>query len=291
MKKAILKTEERNALTTHIDRMSTGAMMQVMQNENLNAARAVGAELDAIAAAVDAIADRMRRGGRLFYVGCGTSGRLGVLDASECPPTYGVPYDLVIGIIAGGDKAIRRAAEGAEDSRESGYGDIAAFNLTALDSVVGISVAGGASYVLGAFDRAAEVGALTVALSSNAGCPIERAAKIGIHPDTGAEVVAGSTRMKAGTAHKMILNMISTAVMIRLGHVYENMMVNLRPTNIKLRDRMVRIVCEMTGESYESAEKLLQENDFEIRAAVKAFEGSPKSTDAEATDKWKGKGQ
>jgi N-acetylmuramic acid 6-phosphate etherase len=266
----MLKTEMRNEKTTHIDRMSTAEMMRVMQDENVHAAMAIETELDAIAKAVDAITERMQKGGRLFYIGCGTSGRLGVVDASECPPTYGVPHGLVVGIIAGGDGAIRKAVEGAEDSRQMGYADLSSYELTDKDSVVGISVAGGASYVLGAFDLAKEVGALTVAISSNAGCPIEQMADVGIHPDTGAEVVTGSTRMKAGSAHKMILNMISTSVMIKLGHVYENLMINLRPSNIKLRDRMIRIVRDITGEDYETSEKLLEENEFNIRLAVDA---------------------
>jgi N-acetylmuramic acid 6-phosphate etherase len=266
--KKILKTEERNERTIHIDKMSSMEMVRVIQDENMNAARAIESELCSIAAAIDAIADRMEKGGRLFYIGCGTSGRLGVLDASECPPTYGVPHDRVIGIIAGGDGALRRAVEGAEDSREAGYSDISAFSLTSLDSVVGLSVAGGAQYVLGAFDKADETGALKIALSSNADCPIEKRADIGIHPDTGAEVVTGSTRMKAGSAHKMILNMISTSVMIKLGYVYENLMINLRPSNVKLRDRMIRIVCDITGNDYETSESLLDQNDWSIRKAV-----------------------
>ncbi len=264
----MLKTEMRNPKTMHIDKMSTVDMVRVMQEENVNAANAIEAELDSIAKAIDEIAKRMKKGGRLFYVGCGTSGRLGVVDASECPPTYGVPNNLVVGIISGGDSAIRNAVEGAEDSREFGYRDIAAQEIGELDCVVGISVAGGAQYVLGAFDKAREVGALLVALSCNAGCPIEQAADIGIHPDTGAEVITGSTRMKAGSAHKMILNMISTAVMVKLGHVYENMMINLRPSNIKLRDRMIRILREITDLPYEACEKLLEENEFSLRKAL-----------------------
>ena len=266
----MLRTEMRNEKTTHIDRMSTAEMMRVMQDENVHAAMAIETELDSIAKAVDAITERMKEGGRLFYIGCGTSGRLGVVDASECPPTYGVPHGLVVGIIAGGDGAIRKAVEGAEDSRRMGYSDLSAYELTHKDSVVGISVAGGASYVLGAFDLAKEVGALTVAISSNEGCPIEQIADVGIHPDTGAEVVTGSTRMKAGSAHKMILNMISTSVMIKLGHVYENLMINLRPANIKLRDRMIRIVRDITGEDYDTSERLLEENEFNIRKAIEA---------------------
>lgn len=268
----MLKTEERNPKTTHIDQMTAKEMAAVMQEANLEAAKAIESELDTIARAIDAISERMKRGGRLFYIGCGTSGRLGVLDASECPPTYGVPYDTVIGIIAGGDGAIKRAAEGAEDSREAGYRDLAAYEIGSLDSVVGISVAGGAAYVLGAFEKAREAGALLIALSANAGCPIERAADLGIHPDTGAEVITGSTRMKAGSAHKMILNMISTGVMVKLGHVYENMMINLRPSNIKLRDRMIRILVEITALPYEKAEALLEANGFSLKAALRALE-------------------
>ena len=267
----MLKTEMRNERSTHIDKMSTEEMLSLMQEEYVSAAKSVECELSAIGKAVDAIADRMAEGGRLFYVGCGTSGRLGVLDASECPPTYGVPKDLVIGIIAGGDKAIKQSVENAEDSYEFGRTDIQKYNITQKDSVIGISVAGGAGYVIGALEFAKECGAFTVSLSCNAGCKIEEIADVGIHPDTGAEVISGSTRMKAGSAHKMILNMISTSVMVKLGHVYENMMINLKPTNKKLTDRMVRIVSDITGLCYEKAEHLLAENDFIIRKAIESL--------------------
>ena len=270
----MLKTEMRNPSTTHIDRMSTAEMVRIIQDENVNAAMSIEKALSSIERAIDAIAERMAKGGRLFYIGCGTSGRLGVLDASECPPTYGVPYDLVIGIIAGGDGALRKAVEGAEDSHEAGYGDISSYNITELDSIVGISVAGGAQYVLGAFAKAREVGALIISLSSNEDTPIERAADIGIITDTGAEVITGSTRMKAGSAHKMVLNMISTAVMVRLGHVYENMMINLRPSNVKLRDRMIRILREITELSYDRCEKLLDENEFSLHLALRSQENN-----------------
>ncbi|MBQ9784991.1 MAG: N-acetylmuramic acid 6-phosphate etherase [Clostridia bacterium] len=268
----MLKTEMRNKHTTHIDRMSSFEMLAHMQRENLRAALAVESELKTIARVVDGIVARMKKGGRLFYVGCGTSGRLGVLDASECPPTFGTSPDTVIGIIAGGDRALRTAAEGAEDSRESGYADLAHYAPTELDTVVGISAAGGASYVLGAFDRAKESGAYRVALSCNEGCPIEQAADVGIHPDTGAEVIAGSTRMKAGTAHKMILNMISTSVMVQMGYVYENLMINLRPTNEKLRRRMIGIVSELAGVDASKAEALLTAGVFDIRRALDIHE-------------------
>ena len=269
----MLKTEMRNPDTKHINEMSTADMMRVMQAANKRAAESLDSELDNIGVAVDAISERMKEGGRLFYIGCGTSGRLGVLDASECPPTYGVPKDLVIGIIAGGDHALRNAIEGAEDNPEMGYNDVASYNITDKDSVIGISVAGGARYVIGALNKANEVGALTVAITSNENTPIEKISKITIHPDTGAEVITGSTRMKAGTAHKMILNMISTAVMIRQGHVYENLMINLRPSNVKLEDRMVRIVRDILEIEYEDARKLLDENDFVIKKAIKAYKG------------------
>lgn len=269
----ILRTEERNEKTTHIDKMTAEEMMRVIQEENYNAVKAIESEIPAISEAVEQISARMKEGGRLFYVGCGTSGRLGVLDASECPPTYGVSYDTVIGVMAGGAKALSQAGEAEEDSFEDGCRDLLSYGITGKDSVVGISVSGGAAYVLGALETARKAGALTVALSCNEGCPIEALAEIRIHPDTGAEVVTGSTRMKAGSAHKMIVNMISTGVMIRLGHVYENLMVNLQPSNIKLRDRMIRITCEITGLGYEDSERLLEENGFEIRRAVLNAEG------------------
>ena len=268
----MLKTEMRNPGTTHIDRMPTAKIVRTIQDENINAAMSIEKALGAIERSIDAIAERMAKGGRLFYIGCGTSGRLGVLDASECPPTYGVSQDLVVGIIAGGDGALRKAVEGAEDNYEAGYSDISFYNINESDSVVGISVAGGAQYILGAFAKAREAGALIISLSSNEDTPIERAADIGIITDTGAEVITGSTRMKAGSAHKMVLNMISTAVMVKLGYVYENMMINLRPSNVKLRDRMIRILCEITDLSYEESEKLLEENEFDLHLALRSQE-------------------
>lgn len=267
----MLKTELRNPNTTHIDRMSAAEMVRVMQEENRNAVGAIDSELEAIAAAIDAIAPRMREGGRLFYIGCGTSGRLGVIDAAECPPTYGISNDRVVGIIAGGDGALRKAVENAEDSAEAGLRDLSAHKITEKDSVIGISAAGGAGYVLSALKYAKAQGALTVSLTCNAGCPLEEIADIAIHPDTGAEVVTGSTRMKAGSAHKMILNMISTAVMVKQGYVYENMMINLKPTNVKLRRRMIGILCEITGLDAEKSEALLEENGFSLPAAIEAF--------------------
>ena len=270
----MLKTEMRNPNTMHIDKMSTSEMLSAIQQENMNAALAVGAVQADIERVVDAVAERMQRGGRLFYVGCGTSGRLGVLDASECPPTFGVSRELVVGIIAGGDGALRNAVEGAEDSFEAGYADIKAFDLSREDSVIGISAAGGAAYVLGAFSYAKECGSLTAAITSNSVCKLVDTADLSICPDTGPEVVTGSTRMKAGTAQKLILNMISTSVMIKLGYVYENLMINLRPSNIKLKKRMISIVSDITKTDIETAEKLLNENGFNIRKAVDNYVSS-----------------
>lgn len=266
----MLITETRNKNTMNISEMSTADMMRVMQEENKRAAAAIDEVLPEIGEAVDRISERMKKGGRLFYIGCGTSGRLGVLDASECPPTYGVSKDLVIGIIAGGDHALRNATEGAEDNFELGKETIGAYNLTEFDSLVGISVAGGAKFVLGAMAQAKERGALVIALASNPNTPIEKMADIAIHPITGPEVITGSTRMKAGTAHKMVLNMISTAVMVRQGHVYENLMINLRPSNVKLKARMIRIVKDILGCDEDRAEALLTENGFVIKDALRA---------------------
>ncbi|MBQ3150379.1 MAG: N-acetylmuramic acid 6-phosphate etherase [Clostridia bacterium] len=265
----MLKTEMRNCASMHIDKMSTKDALCVIQNENKNAVNSIDAEIDNIAKAVDAIVERMKKGGRLFYVGCGTSGRLGVLDASECPPTYGVRNDLVIGIIAGGDTALRNAVEGAEDDSESGYRTLSGYGINENDSVIGISVAGEAGFVIGALNCAKEKNALCIALTCNKNSTLEKLSEITICPDTGAEVITGSTRMKAGSAHKMILNMISTEVMIQLGFVYENLMINLKNTNKKLRDRMVRIVCEITRLSYEESEKLLEKHGWSIKEAIK----------------------
>ena len=267
----MIKTEMRNPGTMHIDTMTTAQMLSCIQAENVNAVNAIEGELPAITAAVDAITERMQRGGRLFYMGSGTSGRLGVLDASECPPTYGVSPDLVVGLIAGGDGALRRAVEGAEDNEAAGRNDLAARNITEKDSVVGISVAGGAAYVCGGLAYGREVGALTISLTCNTPCRAEQFADIHIHPDTGAEVITGSTRMKAGSAHKMILNMISTAVMIRLGYVYENLMINLRPSNIKLRRRMISIAMEITGCDDAAAESLLEQGNWNLRSAIALY--------------------
>ena len=263
------KTEMRNPATTHIDRMSGAEMARIMQQENFNAVKALDAALPAIAQAIDEVAERMKQGGRLFYVGCGTSGRLGVLDASECPPTYGVSKETVIGVIAGGDTALRSAVEGFEDNPEAGESDLREWMLTEKDSVMGISAAGGAQYVLGALRYAKDCGALTIGLSSTEDSELLRRAEIAILTDTGAEVVTGSTRMKAGTAHKLVLNMLSTGVMVKCGYVYENMKIKLKPSNVKLAARMCGIVHEMTGIPAEEARPYLERAGWDIRTAVR----------------------
>ncbi len=264
----ILKTEMRNPNTTNIDRMTTAEMLECIQKENENAVLSVRNALDKIELACDIIAKKLSLGGRLIYVGAGTSGRLGVLDASECPPTFGVPKDMVVGIIAGGEKCMFQAAESAEDNYESGIKDLKDKQLTKNDVVVGISAAGNAQYVIGAIDYANELGCDTIGITSNSNTLITKSARISIITDTGAEVITGSTRMKAGTAQKIILNMLSTVTMIKLGNVYENMMINLRPTNDKLKRRMIRIVTEIVGVNEDEARELLEKSDWNIRTAV-----------------------
>ena len=270
-RRKILKTEMRNSDTTSIDRMTTAEMLECIQRENEKAVLAVRGALGNIEVACDIIAEKLSRGGRLIYIGAGTSGRLGVLDASECPPTFGVPKEMVVGIIAGGEKCMFQAAEGAEDNYQSGAKDLKDRQLTEKDVVVGISAAGNAQYIIGGLDYANEIGCKTIGITSNEDTLITKCAKVSIIADTGAEVVTGSTRMKAGTAQKVILNMLSTVAMIKLGNVYENMMINLRPTNDKLRARMIRIVTEIIGVDEEEATSLLENAEWSIRSAVQGY--------------------
>ncbi len=267
----MLKTEMRNPATRHIDTATTKEMLELIQTENINAVNAVGDVLDDIAKACDAISIGIDKGGRLIYMGAGTSGRLGVMDAAECPPTFGISRDLVSGIIAGGNDCMFRAAESEEDKAEFGVADIKKYNITSNDTVVGISAAGGAAYVVGAIEYANEIGATTVGITSNEGTLLSKVAKFPIVTDTGAEVITGSTRMKAGTAQKLVLNMLSTVSMIKMGNVYENLMINLKPSNIKLTHRMVTIVMDILNVSEEEAEKLLNGNDWNIRKTVKTY--------------------
>jgi N-acetylmuramic acid 6-phosphate etherase len=264
MNLATLLTESRNPLTEHIDELPTLDMLRLINNEDAKVAAAVAAELPKIAKAVDEIAHRFQHNGRLFYIGAGTSGRLGVLDASECPPTFSVPPTLVQGLIAGGDSALRKSSESSEDFPHQGAADLAAHSFKKEDTVVGIAASGRTPYVLGALAHAKKLGALTIALTCVPGSPIAAAADIAITPLTGPEVLTGSTRMKAGTATKLVLNMLSTGVMIKTGAVYGNLMVNVQPTNAKLVDRAQRIIMAATGleglEAQPTAAKLLQES-------------------------------
>jgi N-acetylmuramic acid 6-phosphate etherase len=221
-----------------------------------------------IAKAVDGIAARLEDGGRMFYIGAGTSGRLGVLDASECPPTFSVSYDLVQGIIAGGEKALHSATEASEDDPKLGESDLKARGFTAKDVVVGIAASGRTPYVLGAIAYAKTLGALTVGVSCTPHSQLSRNVEIGIEAAVGPEVVAGSTRLRAGTATKMVLNMLSTGVMVRLGHVYGNLMVNVKPSNEKLVDRARRIVADGAGVTYERATELLEASGNVVKTAI-----------------------
>ncbi len=265
----MLKTEMRNEKTKHIDKMDTLSMLKIINEENMNSVKAVEAELENIAKAVDGITERFAKGGRMFYIGAGTSGRIAIMDAAECPPTYGVGYDKVVGIIAGGEKCLVKAGEGGEDVATAGVADLAKYAITENDVVVGISVAGGAAYVLAAIEYAKEKGALTIGLTSNEESLLAHNTEIAICPDTGAEVVTGSTRMKGGNAQKFVLNMLSTCAMVKSGYVYENLMINLKPSNIKLRKRMIGIVQDILECDNERAETLLDANDWNIKEAIK----------------------
>ncbi|HEX4310253.1 MAG TPA: N-acetylmuramic acid 6-phosphate etherase [Acidobacteriaceae bacterium] len=262
-----LPTEARNPASERIDEVPTLEMLGVMHAADAEAVAAVGRELARIAAAVDAIAARMEAGGRLFYLGSGTSGRLGVLDASEVPPTYDTPPDLVQGIIAGGEAALRQSMERAEDNFSLGAQDLEEHDFGAGDVLVGIAASGRTPYVLGGMEYARKLGALTIGLTCVPDSPVAAASAIAIVPATGPEVVTGSTRMKAGTATKLVLNMLSTGAMIRLGYVYGNLMVNVQPTNSKLEDRAARIIATITGLGYEAAVELLAKAEA-VKTAV-----------------------
>lgn len=261
-------TEQQNPRSMDIDRRSTLEILQIMNDEDTTVAMAVRRVLPAIAQAVDVITARLQQGGRLFYVGAGTSGRLGVLDAAECVPTFSVPPEMVQGVIAGGQRALVEAVEGAEDDREAGRADLLARGLGARDAVVGIAASGNTPYVLEALEYANEIGAATIALTCNSPALMLDTAQIAIPVLTGPEVITGSTRLKAGTAQKMVLNMLSTATMIRLGKVYGNLMVDVKVTNQKLARRARRIVSQVTGVSEEEAAALLARADNQVKVAI-----------------------
>ena len=262
------RTEQRNPASKNLDRMTALEIVRLMNREDRKVAAAVGRELPAIARAVDAIVDAIRKGGRLIYVGAGSSGRMGVLDAAECPPTFGTSPKVVVALIAGGRRAITRAVEGAEDSERNGERDLRAKKLTRNDVVVGIAASGTTPYVVGALKYARARGATTVAVTSNLRMPVGRLAKIVIAPEVGPEVLTGSTRLKAGTSQKMVLNMLSTAVMARLGHVYENLMIDVMLTNEKLAERALRILAEASGKRVSAAEHALRAGGHDLRVGL-----------------------
>lgn len=263
-----LTTELRNEQTMNIDNANTLEILSMMNNEDLKVAIAVQEVLPEIKAAVECAVESLRKGGRLIYIGAGTSGRLGVLDAVECPPTFSTSPETVIGIIAGGEKAFVRAVEGAEDKEEFGAEDLKNISLSADDTVVGIAASGRTPYVIGALRYAKETGAKAVALACNKNARISEVADIGIEVVVGPEVVTGSTRMKAATAHKMVLNMMSTASMIRIGKVYENLMVDVNVSNYKLKERAISIIQTVTGAEYEPAKETLEKTGLKVKPAI-----------------------
>lgn len=267
------QTEAINPRTGGLDELSTEELVRVLAQEQRIAAEAVLAVSDALAKAVKQISTRLRRGGHLHYVGAGSSGRLGFLDASEMPPTFGTERSLVCAHIAGGKDALTHAIEGAEDDADAGLREMRD-HVREGDAVVGISASGGAPYVIAALEEARRIGAWTMAVTNNFGSPILAAADLGITLQTGAEALAGSTRLKAGTSQKILLNTLSTAVMVRLGKVHENLMVDVVATNKKLRDRALRLVRQLTGASDDEARALLQGSNGSVKTAVIMFKRS-----------------
>ncbi|MBK8315406.1 MAG: N-acetylmuramic acid 6-phosphate etherase [Acidobacteria bacterium] len=264
----MLTTEQTNPVTSQIDTLATIEALQLINSEDRKVAEAIEKILPAVARAVDAIAERLEAGGRLIYIGTGTSGRLGVLDASECPPTFGVPPDLVQGVIAGGYEACYKAVEASEDDREAGAKDLQQRNLTAKDAVVGIAASGRTPYTIGAVEYARSIGALTVCITCNGDTELARAVEIPIEPIVGPEVIAGSTRLKSGTAQKLVLNMLSTMSMVRLGYVTGNRMTNLQPKNIKLRQRATGLVMDECGIDEQAAVLALEAARWDLRIAI-----------------------
>jgi N-acetylmuramic acid 6-phosphate etherase len=277
-----LLTEQPYSASAHIADLGTAEMLAVMNMADAEVAAAVGLEIPRIAAAVDAIAIRLDRGGHLTYIGAGTSGRLGVLDASECPPTFNVAPDLVRGIIAGGEKALTSATEATEDDPESGARDLLASGFGPGDALVGIAASGRTPYVLGAVAAARKMGALTAGISCTLDSELSRAVEYPMEPKPGPEILTGSTRLRAGTATKMVLNMISTGVMIKLGYVYGNLMVNVQPTNKKLEDRARRIIEQAAEVSEERAAELLEASGRSVRTAIVMEKKKVSRAEAEA---------
>ena len=262
-----LKTEQRNHATMELDKLSPIEIITIMNDEDAKVAAAVRLHLPEIAKAIEAIVARLRQGGRVIYIGAGTSGRLGVLDASECPPTFSTT-DEFIGIMAGGDTAIRNAVEGAEDSMDLGIKDLTDINVSSKDVVVGLAASGRTPYVLGAVNYAKQRGAVTIAITCNPGSELGKLADIAINVAVGPEVLTGSTRLKSGTAQKMVLNMLSTASMVRSGKTFGNLMVDVKPTNLKLIERTVKIVQEATGCDDETAREVLAKCKHSPKTAI-----------------------
>ncbi len=275
-------TEQRNPRSRGLDLLPTREILRIINREDARVAGALARELPQIARAVDAIVRGLRRGGRLIYVGAGTSGRLAALDAAECPPTFGVPPRLVQAVIAGGRRTMTRAVEGAEDSAAQGARDLASKKITPNDVVVGLTASGSTPYVLGALAHARRRRAVTVGVTCNRRSPLARAAAIPIAPELGPEVIAGSTRLKAGTAQKLVLNMLSTAAMVRLGHVYDNWMIHVALTNRKLRQRGLRILTEATGASMAAAQRALRQARHDLRVALVMLKARTDATEARA---------
>jgi len=262
------RTEQRNLASRDLDHMSSLEIVRVMNREDRRVALAIARELPAISRAVDGIVDHIRRGGRLLYIGAGTSGRLGVLDASECPPTFGVSRKIVRALIAGGPRAVHFPVEGAEDNRAQARRELRKIGFTKNDALVGLAASGTTPYVLSGITYAKQKGALTIGVTANRDSPLARAAKIAIAPNVGPEVLTGSTRLKAGTAQKMVLNMLSTASMVRLGHAYDNLMIDLTRTNKKLKDRAGRILSEASGRELSAVEHALRQSEHNLRVAL-----------------------
>ncbi len=277
-----LVTEQPNVTSAAIDTLSTIEIVQLMNAEDHKVAFAVEKESATVAKAVDAIAARITKGGRLVYLGAGTSGRLGVLDASECPPTFNTSPEMVIGIIAGGVKALTSAIEGAEDDSESAIVDLRARNLSKLDVLVGIATSGRTPYVIGGLRYAQSIGAYAIGLTCNSDSELNHCSDIVIAPVVGPEVISGSTRLKAGTATKMVLNILTTATMVLLGKTYGNWMVDLRATNVKLKARSVRIVAAITGLNEQQAAEQLVRCNGEVKTAIVASKRSIEATEARA---------
>ncbi len=277
-----LETERVDARYASIDRASVAELASLMNEADATVPAAVRAALPQIVPAIEAVAERMRDGGRLLYVGAGTPGRLGVLDASECPPTFSTPPDLVRGLIAGGEPAMFAAQEGVEDDADAGRDAITTERVGPADSVVGITASGRTPYVLAAIEEARRRGALTVGLACNAGTALSAAAEYGIEVVVGPEVIAGSTRLKAGTAQKLVLNMFSTIVMVQLGKTYGNLMVDMEATNAKLRERAIRMVSAVTGASRERAEEALEASGTRVKLAILRLERGFDAAEASA---------